>query len=328
MVGSHSSDAPRALGLASQLYLDHCAEELCGALDAGGVGAILLKGPAVARVLYATEERRYYGDIDLLIDPPHAENARRILAALGYRPRFPGAGLAEAGIYAEEYARKSALVDLHLSYPGITVEPGTAWRELRAHAEQVPFRSGAATMLRAEGVAVILALHAAKSPGRPVGDLGRAIERFGDPTWGAAIELAVRLGALGMVAVGLGRTLEGVALLDRLGIDAELSTEARLLASNPPPLALGLERLATTPGARAKMRMAARELVPSPDGLRYWSSLARSGRAGVVIAYVWRPFWLLRRLPRAIAAWRWARQTSGPDPREGPTAGPSGRPPR
>src|SRR5436190_669168 len=47
-----------------------------------GIRNILLKGPSVARWLYRDDERRIYGDIDLLVSPGEFQRAEALLVGL------------------------------------------------------------------------------------------------------------------------------------------------------------------------------------------------------------------------------------------------------
>ena len=86
----------------------------------------------------------------------------------------------------------------------------------------------------------------------------------------------------------------------------------RLRASSMPAVAGGLDRLGRTPGIKAKTRLLARELFPTPEFMRIWSPLARRGGIHLALAYLWRPVSLLTKLPTAITALRHARRT-GPE---------------
>ena len=95
---------------------------------------------------------------------------------------------------------------------------------------------------------------------------------------------------------------EGLELADQLRLPAG-TRFVRLLASNPPATALSVERMISARGARARLRVAARGLVPSPEYLRSVEPLARRGGWGLAVAYIWRPFHIAARLPRGLQAW-------------------------
>ena len=77
------------------------------ALDVAGVPSLLLKGPALARLLYTAEEHRGYSDIDLLVPPDRLDHARTVFEGLGYTRPGEEFGIDDvAGIqHAELWAR-------------------------------------------------------------------------------------------------------------------------------------------------------------------------------------------------------------------------------
>src|SRR3954463_13466769 len=102
------------------IWVDWCTAQAVKALRAEGVRPLLLKGPAVARWLYAENPRRRpYVDVDLLVAPDERAAAERALAALGY-DRPARTWRAEEPPHAMEWARPSdgAVVDLHRTLHG------------------------------------------------------------------------------------------------------------------------------------------------------------------------------------------------------------------
>jgi hypothetical protein len=75
-------------------------------------------------------------------------------------------------------------------------------------------------------------------------------------------------------------------------------------------MAVGLLRLARTPGFKGKAALVWNEAFPSKAFLRTWSPLARRGRIGLALAYVWRPVWMILRLGPALAAIMRARRAA------------------
>src|SRR5215208_7748252 len=74
----------RARGLDRQVELESAAVAALSALGSAGVDALLLKGPALARRLYAEGEARGYADIDLLVPRGELASAQEALTKLGY----------------------------------------------------------------------------------------------------------------------------------------------------------------------------------------------------------------------------------------------------
>jgi hypothetical protein len=77
------------------------------------------------------------------------------------------------------------------------------------------------------------------------------------------------------------------------------------LHGGAPPLAAGMNWLITSRGFRRKLMVVAQRLVPPPRFMRAWSPLARTGRLGLALSYVWRPIWVAFHVPPAARAlWR------------------------
>src|SRR5437763_330784 len=74
-----------AAGVARRLSVDALAAEVVGSLEAVGVRALLIKGPAVASWLYAPGDRTY-NDVDLMVAAGDLAHAHRVLVQLGFGP--------------------------------------------------------------------------------------------------------------------------------------------------------------------------------------------------------------------------------------------------
>lgn len=59
---------------------------------------------------------------------------------------------------------------------------------------------------------------------------------------------------------------------------------------------------------RRRLVLVVHELFPSRSWMRQSLPFARRGVAALTLAYLYRPVWLARKLPGAVAAWR---RTSG-----------------
>ena len=281
------------------------AAEAVGALRHDGLRAIVLKGPAIARWLYGSAPQRSYGDSDLLVSPDDFAAAEKTIAGLGYRPRsesLPGDRPCARYFMRDD----GAALDLHQTLPGVGVSPGTAWSLLSAETEVMTMRGVEVEFLNEPARALHLALHAAdhgSTSEQPLKDLILALGTLPEVLWGEAADLAVTLEAAATFEAGLSLLPEGADLAARLGLPANDSLEAALRASPATRHALGLEWLLQTRGLGAKASLLARKLAPPPAYMRAWLDLAQKGYPGLILAYAWRPLYLLLEAPLTIHSW-------------------------
>jgi hypothetical protein len=73
-------------------------------------------------------------------------------------------------------------------------------------------------------------------------------------------------------------------------------------------VALGFEQLARAGGSVEGARLLARKIVPPPTFMRLWYPRAAQSRRALVVAYLWRPLWLLGHAPAGLRAWLRARR--------------------
>ena len=102
---------------------------------------------------------------------------------------------------------------------------------------------------------------------------------------------------------GLTLVVGGRKLADRLMLADDAPRLVRLRARSAPPTTSGIERLIQTHGLGPRLTLLAHRLVPSSTFMREWCPLARRGMPGLALAYLWRPFWLMWKLPRGAAVW-------------------------
>jgi hypothetical protein len=305
-----------ALAVRSVL-IDRIAAEVVSAFRARGVDCFLLKGASFARWLYDEPAERPYGDIDLLVAPEGWSTARETLRTLGFEARWPehrGERPRPAELWMRE--RDRSFVDLHRRLWGAEASPDVVWTVLSRSRQRLDVGGGVVDVLSEPARAMHAGTHAAQHgtpEHKPLEDLSRALDRVPPSGWEQAAALAHRIGAVPAFAAGLRLLPAGRRVADRLGLPTDRPAEVALRAAGAPPLALGFDRLARTPGVRRKLGLVARRVVPSPDYVREWSPLARRGRSGLVAAYAARPLWLLWRSASGYLAWRRARR-----PRPGP----------
>jgi hypothetical protein len=288
---------------ARRLTIDGTAARVVEAFASAGVRCILLKGASLSD-LY--EGGRQYSDVDLLVAPATLDSAERALARLGFELRHDDP-------HSRIWRRDVLDVDLHTTLVGAGVERARVWEVLSGQTETIAVGGAQVEALNGPGRALHVVLHAAQhgfEEPKPREDVRRAVERFSDDLWRAAADLAGELGAEAAFWAGLGVEPTAIELRSRLSIERVSGTETELRAATAPPTAVGLLRLARTPGLRAKSALVWHEAFPSKAFLLNWSPLARRGRLGLGLAYIWRPVWMLLRLGPALAAIRRARRAA------------------
>jgi hypothetical protein len=298
----------------ANLATDAAAVEVIRALTDEGIEAILLKGPALDRLLYDRRGERSYGDVDLLVAPAEFADAERILARLGFRSDVEESGLARTDHHADMWLRPGdgAKVDLHRTLVGVRATEWRTWDELRRATRPLDLGSFQATVLDETGSALVVALHTAHHGPRkpePIQDLDRALERLERPAWADAAQLAERLDAVFAFAAGLRRRPAGAVIADELGLPRHFPVDTALRVSQSRRMSLELEAVAAAGGLRAKLNLVRALLFPTRRHMRAWYPLARRGTAGLAAAYVGR----LLRIPVSIApalmsSWRARRQ--------------------
>jgi hypothetical protein len=296
------------LNVGATIVLDSFTGDLVEELEAAGLPAIVLKGPAVARLLYRDGTLRFHDDVDLLVRDADLPKIRTVLVAGG----FNLAAEAESG---EVWARTAdgIVVDLHTTLIGIGAPKDKVWNVLSSDRAILDLGSHAVQTLTPAGIALHVALHAAQhgaGTGRSLADLDRALAVFDRPTWREAAALARELEADVPMGTGLRLLPDGEVLAEELGLSDEQSALLALRASTAPVGAMGLYRLFEARGIREKGALLRRELVPQPAFMRQMYPIARRGPVGLLASYAWRPIWLLAHALPAIVALVRARRMS------------------
>jgi hypothetical protein len=279
-------------------------------LEAAGVRSILLKGPAIAEWLWKGRGIRAYADTDLLIAPQDWQRTLELLRALGFQDENSGGHPRMESHHSYPLARGHENVDLHTTLWGIRAQPETVWRVLSADTEQMRVGGHTVEVLGQGARALHVTLHAAQHgplARKPMGDLALALDILPEEVWRDALRVAIEVDAADVFATALKHTPQGTALAHRLGVADRDSIDA-LIRLSQVPLTEGFQELATTPGLRPKLVLLRKELAPSPEFMRWWSPLARRGRLGLALAFVWRPLWFMWRSLPAYLTWRRARR--------------------
>jgi Uncharacterised nucleotidyltransferase len=303
-----------AAAVALRLRVDGWTAEVVTAMRREGIEPILLKGPVIARWLYAEEPaERTYVDCDLLVAPGDTDRARALLATLGFvAQEHPVIAADEhhARIFLRE--RDGANVDLHRTMHGMEALPQErVWATARRHLTTLEVAGVSMEVPDAALRTLNVALHPVPADGptsRAWRDLERALERPGVGAWQAALSLARELGIEHELAARLRRLPAGTRLADRLGITAAGSSHYNVLgavsAGRAPRAAISISNLRAQPTRAAKLRYVAAKLVPPADQLRQEHALARRGPAGLALARALRIAAVTARLPNALAAYR------------------------
>jgi hypothetical protein len=298
------------------LHVDNVTAEVVTAMRNVGIRPLLLKGPSIASWLYADGAARPYMDSDLLVAPGSHREAEDVLRRLGFRPR---AYSLHRDAQAWERRRDTSYVDLHRSLKGVAAAPDRVWQELAAHPDTLRIGGIEVEVLNIPARALHVALHAAQhgvDVPHPVEDLARALRVADERVWREAADLARRIHALPAFTAGLRLNPEGERYAERLTPTGRTPPEVVLSAGHKIPVAIALETLASERSLRARARLLLRALVPSSLYMRHWSAIhmtrwpsaMQRGSLGLCLAYLWRPIWILLRLPKAIAALRRARR--------------------
>jgi hypothetical protein len=299
-----SNVSPHVVIAAVGLRIDRVAADVIGAMRARGVRALLLKGPSIATWLYVDGSARPYGDVDLLVKDEAFLGAEQVLRGLGFKRLQPGWQELSWSWYRSS---DESTVDLHTSLVGADAPAEALWQALSEDTDVLSVGGLDVEVLSLPARALHVALHAAQhgdGASQTREDLARALELAGEECWLEATRLARRIDAVPAFATGLRLDPRGARLADRLGLPTERPLAVALRAGHPPPLVLGLEHLARADGARSRLRFLARRVFPSRSYMRRTSALARCGPLGLGLAYLWRPMWMVLRLPGAIHAWR------------------------
>jgi len=292
--------------------VDQLTAEVSGAFAMEGIESLVLKGPALADWLYSGEVRPYV-DSDLLIIPANWERARGVLERLGFTKYLdPTTHPPVKSDAATEFMRGRDNLDLHRTLHGLEGSPDVIASSLVATADRQVVGGVALRVPARSALLLNVALHAAHhAHGRPVEDLRRAIAQADERLWHQALVQARAFDGVPAFASGIRLLPEGVELARRLGIAGERSARHELRRQGI-QTAEGIDALlAPELGAGQRLAIVAREFFPPPEFMRRWTPLARHGRLGLAVAYLWRAIWLLLHAPRGIVArWRVRRASS------------------
>jgi Uncharacterised nucleotidyltransferase len=297
--------------------IDDAAVEVLAAFAAHDVDALVLKGPALARILYATREQRGYRDVDLLVAPRDLPAARRALADLGCTNTSERLGIGEVAgtLNAEIWLRggrtagEEVMIDLHWRLAGSQAPPEATWEALARRRTWIDVDGRRLPVLRREGLAMHLALHVAQHGARhrkPVEDLTVGLERWSPGVWRGAERLAREIDATEAFAAGLRLVPAGAALARDLRLPATNALQWEIANRGARPRGTfhlqALVEAATLPERASVLR---RSLLPRREWLVRQYPWAKGSRPRLFAAY---GLHLMRAPVWATRAWLFRRR--------------------
>jgi hypothetical protein len=303
--------------LARNFAVDALTAEVAGAFGREGIETLVLKGPVLTKWLYPGEVRPYV-DCDLMVAPDDRARAVSVLERLGFAEHLPWMptplSLDPGGTAFNRPGE--GMVDLHCQLPGLDGDPDAIWDRLAASAERQVIAGVELRVPDRDMVLLHVVLHAAhhanQVDGKPLEDLRRALALVEEAEWAKALELSRAHQGIPAFAAGLRLLPEGKDLACRLdlgevrSLQHEIRREDNVIAEELYAL------LSASVGIRRKLAIAASDIFPRPDYMRWWSSLARRGKLGLAGAYVWRTIWIIGQAPGAIhTLWRIQRTKGG-----------------
>jgi hypothetical protein len=299
-----------ARNFALTVEVDAITAEVAVEFGREGIEVLVLKGPVLAKWLYRGEVRPYV-DSDLMVAPWNRAQAVGVLQRLGFVEHWPWMpkplSLDPGGTAFSR--RDGGMVDLHCQLPGLDGDPGAIWGRLEACVERLDIGGVELRVPDRDAVLLHVVLHAAHhanlTDGMPLEDLRRALACVEESEWSNALELARRYQGIPAFAAGLHLLPEGRDLAIRLDLGGvrslqhEIRREDNVIAEELYAL------LSAGVGIRQKLAIAASDVFPRPDYMRWWSPLARRGKLGLACAYVWRAVWVIGQAPGAThTLWR------------------------
>jgi hypothetical protein len=294
------------------LRIDSAIGEVVRALRAASIDSVVLKGPTFAD-WYPADSTRTYLDGDIWVPPTSVARAEEVLVNLGFAATQDERGTPEWLLeHAGSWLRSSdnAKIDLHRRLQVTSAPAEAVWRVLWADREAMTVAGTSVWRLSEPGRALYATLHAThhgSEDARGLPHLQAALAAVDDRVWRLALELAVELDAVEAFATGLRLLPAGAELAQRIEVPDARSVKTALLASTPPPVALGFDQLHGSRGLR-RLEILLRKLFPSPGFIRHWWPPAARNPRMLLIGYIYRPIWLAKNAPAGYRAWRAARR--------------------
>jgi hypothetical protein len=184
--------------IAARVHLSHAVVQKLA--DDRAIDLLHLKGPAVLPGL--RREGRRSSDADVLVRPSHLHRLIEALESVGWEQRTDFATGSVFAHAANWWHDSWGWVDVHVSWPGVTIEPETAFEVLRRDSVTMPIAHRDCPVPGRTTQRLVLVLHAARSGGSTDVDdawiVADADEQLG------VRDLAAELGAQVALAAGIG----------------------------------------------------------------------------------------------------------------------------
>jgi hypothetical protein len=295
----------------TRLRVDAWTAEVIGALRERNIRVVLLKGPAVARWLYADDPAlRPYSDVDLIVSPVDTKRAQALLGELGFASLWHPA-LETHALHARPYQRErdGANIDLHRTLHGLQDVPSErAWQAVSTDTDMIQVGNLNVEIPSVPVRVLHLVMHLGHSDyagTQPWRDLERCLDQSATDEWRAAVAVARQLGVENELAVRLRRLPQGAQLADQFGLTRRGSRYYRLRVAfetgQAPGSVHSIWALTALPDARSRVAYVRGKLLPGEQALRERSALARRGHIGLAAAlHIVR---IMARLPRTLVAW-------------------------
>jgi hypothetical protein len=314
---SNPGFSDRCYQLARNFAIDALTAEVASAFRREGIETLVLKGAVLAKWLYSGEVRPYV-DSDLMVAPDDRARAVSVLERLGFTEHcawMPSPLSLDPGGTAFNRPGEG-MVDLHCQLPGLDGDPEAIWGRLAASAERQVIAGVELRVPDRDTVLLHVVLHAAhhanQVDGKPLEDLRRALALVEEAEWSSALELARVYQGVPAFAAGLRLLPEGKDLARRLDLNEVRSLQHEIRREDNVIVEELYALLAADTGIRRKLVIAASDVFPRPDYMRWWSPLARRSRLGLAGAYLWRMIWIIGQAPGAIyTLWRITRAKGG-----------------
>ena len=164
------------------LIMSRALVRIADALDTADISWLVMKGPALASLLYEHPGDRSYNDLDLLIDRSHLPHAVELLEGLGFSHSTHDWALAQkmgAGEFVMSDAAVSLDVHWHVLYSDLDRRPyAIEPRDLLARARRMDISGHQVPVLDPVDTLLTLTFHASRSDGHRLvwmKDIERAI---------------------------------------------------------------------------------------------------------------------------------------------------------